>query len=125
MYAAAYVPLLICVSLIIFAPTPIVFIVLSIDIGYFTLMFYTIPFMLLEDYRKRPEYSKNRGLAGDCSLLTISASLGQVLGSIFIAILLQNRSAEDVIPYYCAASAFLGLLVVVFLIDYKTEDSSE
>merc|ERR1719434_214286 len=98
--------------------------VLALVIGYFMVMLYTIPLMLVEEYRKRPDYPKSRGLAGDCSLLTISSSLGQVLGSIFIAILLTNMTAEEVIPYYCAASGFLGLLVVAFLIDYQTDEKT-
>ena len=32
-------------------------------------------------------------------------------------------TAEEVIPYYCAASGFLGLLVVAFLIDYQTDEN--
>ena len=34
-------------------------------------------------------------------------------------------TAEEVIPYYCAASGFLGLLVVAFLIDYRTDVKTE
>ena len=33
-------------------------------------------------------------------------------------------TAEEVIPYYCAASGFLGLLVVAFLIDYQTDEKT-
>ena len=66
-------------------------------------------------------------MARDCSLLTMGASAGQVIGSLVLAGLLLLSPAEVVVPYYAMASGVAGLLVVVFMMGYTnpTENHEE
>ena len=65
-------------------------------------------------------------MATDCSLLTIASSCGQVFGSLLLSGILKYAPAESVVPYYCATSGFIGLLVALLLLEYSNpKETSE
>ena len=70
-----------------------------------------VPYLLIERYRSRPDYPSDRGLALDCSVLSIFNSLGQVLSGLLIAKLISVFGNSIVINPYSAILTLFGLLI--------------
>ena len=72
---------------------------------------FLVPYLLIERYRNRVGYPTERGLALDCSVLSIFNSLGQVLSGLLVAKLVSVFGNSFIINPYSAGFAFIGLLI--------------
>ena len=75
-----HIILLVNYLLIYWKPTKILFVVFSGLLGYSSIILNSIPFLLIDIYRRREDYPNNRGLANDNSVCTLSGTINTVLG---------------------------------------------
>lgn len=67
--------LLVNYLLIYWKPTKLLFVVFSGLLGYSSIVLNSIPFLLIDIYRRREDYPNNRGLGNDNSVCTLSGTI--------------------------------------------------
>lgn len=123
-FVFAYLFYIISAVVVIFVPHPIVFGFLASSLGYFLAIQCTVPYLLLEVYRSRQSYPKSRGLALDCSVISIFASVGQLISGFAIAQLIAWYGTSIVINHYAVAISMCGLVVAYFFVEYNPDPST-
>merc|ERR1711990_432210 len=108
------------VLLTYFFPTKITFGMLVSTVGYFSVIINSAPFILIDIYRARENYPTNRGLANDNSVATLSASVGQMVGSLLIAVLIAKvPSAHIAMTILSSVCGTLNVFVCLCLLTYE------
>ena len=116
--ALAYIFMFVVYFGLTFNDSWIWFLFATFCLGYFVFIFCTVPYLMLNDFRKNPEYPANRGLSYDVSLLTASICLGQLISSFIIGHLIEaNRSSRIISPYIVILS-FCGFVYTLFVMDF-------
>lgn len=114
----------VCVIVTCF-PEPAAFGAMAVSLGYFLAIQCTVPNLLVYLYRLRSDYPHERGLAIDCAVLGVFNSLGQVSNCLLLPLLLQWYGNSYIMNPYSAVSAFVGLLVAQFAVEYENKDESK
>ena len=120
-FVFAYLFYIVSTVVAIFEPHPVVFGFLASSLGYFLAIQCTVPYLLLEIYRSRRSYPKSRGLALDCSVISIFASVGQFISGFVIAQLISWYGTSIVINHYAVATSMCGLVAAYFFVEYNPD----